>query len=83
VRDCTSGFQCFRREVLEAIGVERLRFNGYAFLVEVKYRAHRRGFQLREVPIIFVERRSGLSKNGLGSIVGGMWAVWALRAGRP
>src|SRR5262249_34256901 len=43
VQDCTSGFQCFRREVLEAIGVERLRFNGYAFLVEVKYRAHRRG----------------------------------------
>jgi dolichol-phosphate mannosyltransferase len=83
VQDCTSGFQCFRREVLEAIGVERLRFNGYAFLVEVKYRAHRRGFRLREVPIIFVERRWGLSKNGLGSILGGMWAVWALRVGRP
>jgi len=83
VQDCTSGFQCFRREVLEAIGVERLRFNGYAFLVEVKYRAHRRGFRLEEVPIIFVERRWGLSKNGLGSILGGMWAVWALRVGRP
>ena len=83
VQDCTSGFQCFRREVLEAIGVERLRFNGYAFLVEVKYRAHRRGFRLAEVPIIFVERRWGLSKNGLGSILGGMWAVWALRVGRP
>jgi len=83
VQDCTSGFQCFRREVLEAIGVERLRFNGYAFLVEVKYRAHRRGFRLQEVPIIFVERRWGLSKNGLGSILGGMWAVWALRVGRP
>ena len=48
-----------------------------------KYRAHRRGFRLREVPIIFVERRWGLSKNGLGSILGGMWAVWALRVGRP
>jgi len=83
VRDCTSGFQCFRREVLEAIDPRRLRFNGYAFLVEVKYRAHRRGFRLREVPIIFVERRWGLSKTGLGSILGGMWAVWALRVGRP
>jgi dolichol-phosphate mannosyltransferase len=81
VRDCTSGFQCFRREVLEAIEVERLRFSGYAFLIEIKYRAHRRGFRLEEVPIVFVERRSGLSKNGLRTAFGSLWAVWALRLG--
>lgn len=82
VRDCTSGFQCIRREVLEAIDVTHLRFSGYAFLIECKYRAYRRGFRLREVPIIFVERRSGSSKNGLTNIARSMWAVWALRLGR-
>jgi len=46
VRDCTSGFQCIRREVLEAVGVDRLRFNGYAFLIECKYHGHRAGFRL-------------------------------------
>ena len=81
VRDCTSGFQCFRREVLEAIDVERLRFNGYAVLIEIKYRAYRQGFRLEEVPIIFVERRWGLSKNGLGNAFRSLWAVWALRLG--
>jgi dolichol-phosphate mannosyltransferase len=81
LRDCTSGFLCFRREVLEGIGVERLRFNGYSLLVELKYRAHRRGFRLREVPIIFVERRSGLTKLGLGEVLRSLWAVWALRLG--
>jgi dolichol-phosphate mannosyltransferase len=79
VRDCTSGFQCFRRDVLEAIGLERLRFRGYAFLIEVKYRAHRRGFRLCEVPIIFVERGSGVSKNGVGNAVRTLLAVWRLR----
>lgn len=81
VRDCTSGFQCFRREVLEAIGVERLRLDGYAFLVEVKYKAYRRGFRLSEIPIIFIDRRVGSSKLGLSTIVQGGWAVWALRLG--
>ena len=52
VRDCTSGFQCIRREVLEAVGVERLRFNGYAFLIECKYHGHRAGFRLHEIPIV-------------------------------
>ncbi|HJQ85015.1 MAG TPA: polyprenol monophosphomannose synthase [Candidatus Binatia bacterium] len=82
VRDCTSGFQCFRREVLEAIGIDRIRRNGYAFLIEIKYRAHRRGFRLCEVPIVFVERRSGRSKNGLATLFNSLWAVWALRIGR-
>ena len=57
IRDCTSGFQCIRREVLEAIDPGNLRLTGYAFLVELKYRAFRRNFRLSEVPIIFVDRR--------------------------
>jgi dolichol-phosphate mannosyltransferase len=78
VRDCTSGFQCFRREVLERINVERLRSNGYAFMVELKYRAHRLGFHLAEVPIIFIDRQLGTSKNGVGNIFQSMWIVSTL-----
>lgn len=82
VRDCTSGFQCFQRAALAAIDPAHLRFDGYAFLIEIKYRAHRLGFRLCEVPIIFVERRSGLSKNGIANAWRSLWAVWALRLGR-
>jgi dolichol-phosphate mannosyltransferase len=78
VRDCTSGFQCFRREVLERIDVGRLQSNSYAFLVELKFRAHHLGFRLRETPIIFINRRSGLSKNGVGTIFSSMWTVSTL-----
>jgi len=78
VRDCTSGFQCFRREVLERVGVARLRSNGYAFLVELKFLAHRFGFRLRELPIIFIDRRFGLSKNGVRTIFSSMWTVSTL-----
>jgi dolichol-phosphate mannosyltransferase len=79
VRDCTSGFQCIRREVLAAIDVEKLRFSGYSFLIEVKYRAHRRGFRLSEVPIIFADRQFGGSKITRHEILRSVWAVWALR----
>jgi glycosyltransferase involved in cell wall biosynthesis len=81
VRDCTSGFQCIRREVLEAVGVDRLRFNGYAFLIECKYHGHRAGFRLHEIPIVFVERRAGLSKNSVRTAFQTLWAVWAMRLG--
>jgi glycosyltransferase involved in cell wall biosynthesis len=81
VRDCTSGFQCIRTEVLAAVGVDRLRFNGYAFLIECKYHAHRRGFRMTEVPIVFVERRAGASKNGVRTAFQTLWAVWAMRVG--
>jgi dolichol-phosphate mannosyltransferase len=82
VRDCTSGFQCFRREALEAIDPASLRFTGYAFLVELKVRAHQRGFRLREVPIIFVDRRYGSSKLGMRHVMQSAWAVWPMRYGR-
>jgi dolichol-phosphate mannosyltransferase len=78
VRDCTSGFQCFRRRVLETIGVDGVRSNGYAFLVELKWLAHRRGFRLKEIPIIFVDRRMGKSKNGVATVFRSMWTVTLL-----
>jgi dolichol-phosphate mannosyltransferase len=81
VRDCTSGFQCIRREVLEAIGVERLRFSGYSFLIEIKYRAYCRRFRLAEVPIVFTDRKSGDSKITRREVLRSVWAVWAMRFG--
>jgi len=78
VSDCTSGFQCFRREVLERIDLGRLRSSGYAFLVELKFLAHRLGFRLCETPIIFIDRRFGRSKNSVGTIFRSMWTVSTL-----
>jgi dolichol-phosphate mannosyltransferase len=62
VRDLTGGFKCFRREVLEAIELETVRSHGYCFQIEMTQRALRRGFSVREVPIVFRERRRGHSK---------------------
>jgi dolichol-phosphate mannosyltransferase len=62
VRDLTGGFKCFRREVLEAIDLPTVRSKGYAFQVELTYRALRRGFRVVEIPITFRERRLGRSK---------------------
>jgi dolichol-phosphate mannosyltransferase len=62
VADCTSGYRCWRREALSRIPLDRLVSEGYAFVVEMLYRAHRAGCRIREVPIIFIERRQGHSK---------------------
>jgi len=62
ITDCTSGYKCFRIEVLRALDLERFRSNGYAFPVEASFRAWRRGFGLEDLPIIFQERRHGHSK---------------------
>ena len=62
VRDATGGFNCFRREVLESLDLGRMQSNGYAFQIELKLRAFRRGFRLVEVPIVFIERETGESK---------------------
>jgi dolichol-phosphate mannosyltransferase len=62
IRDLTGGFKCFRREVLEAIDLHTVRARGYAFQVELTYRALQRGFSVVEVPIVFRERERGRSK---------------------
>jgi dolichol-phosphate mannosyltransferase len=79
VRDLTGGFKCFRREVLEAIDLDAISTRGYAFQVEVTYRAIRLGFKVVEVPIIFRERRVGTSKMDLGIVAEAVWRLPKLR----
>lgn len=62
LRDATAGFVCYRRSVLEALDLDKIQFKGYAFQIEMKFRAYRRKFRIVEVPIIFVNRRLGTSK---------------------
>lgn len=79
VRDLTGGFKCFRREVLEAIDLDEITARGYAFQVEMTYRAIRLGFKVVEVPIVFRERRVGTSKMDLGIAVEAVWRLPLLR----
>lgn len=62
VKDTTAGFKCYRRKVLETIELDRIKFMGYAFQIEMKYRAYKKGFKLVEVPIMFTDRILGVSK---------------------
>jgi dolichol-phosphate mannosyltransferase len=79
VRDSTSGFKCYRRRVLETIGLERISSRGYAFQIETVYRALRAGFAVREVPIVFTDRAEGGSKMGPGIVAEAVVRVPALR----
>lgn len=62
VKDTTAGFKCYRRKVLESIELDKIRFMGYAFQIEMKYRAYKKGFKIEEVPILFTDRVLGQSK---------------------
>ena len=77
--DATSGFNCWRREALEAISFQNAFSSGYVFLVELKYKAYRKGFRVGEVPIIFIERKSGDSKMDWAVIWEAFWGVLRLR----
>lgn len=77
--DSTGGFKCFRREVLEAIALDRVRSNGYAFQIEMSFRAWRKGFRLVEIPIIFHDRVEGQSKMSKRIVREAIWMVWWLR----
>jgi dolichol-phosphate mannosyltransferase len=79
VRDCTTGFRCWRREALARLPFERLFSEGYSFLVEQLYVAHRIGCRVREVPIIFVERREGSSKVSSRVLLESAIVPWRLR----
>ncbi len=81
VRDLTGGFKCFRREVLEAIDLDTIQAHGYAFQVEMTYRAIRAGFSVAEVPIVFRERRAGSSKMDASIVAEAIWRVPLLRLG--
>jgi dolichol-phosphate mannosyltransferase len=79
VRDLTGGFKCFRRGVLEAIPLDRVRSRGYAFQIELTYRASRKGFRVVEIPIRFVDRAVGGSKMSRAIVLEAIWKVPLLR----
>ncbi|MEX1129191.1 MAG: polyprenol monophosphomannose synthase [Vicinamibacterales bacterium] len=80
--DCTGGFRCWRREALARIPLERVASAGYAFLVEMLYRAAQNGSRIGEVPIIFVERRQGVSKVSRAVLMESLITPWRLRLRR-
>jgi dolichol-phosphate mannosyltransferase len=82
VQDLTGGFKCFRREVLEAIDLDTIQARGYAFQVEMTYRAIQRGFRVVEVPIVFRDRQAGSSKMDRSIVAEAVWRVPLLRFGR-
>jgi len=77
--DATGGFKCFRRKVLEAINLDDVRSNGYAFQIEMSFRAWKKGFRLVEIPIVFVDRTQGSSKMSKNIVREAVWMVWRLR----
>lgn len=79
VRDLTGGFKCFRRRTLQALDLGSVRSNGYAFQIELTYRAIRRGFKVVEVPITFVDRRVGKSKMSRRIVAEALFMVWKMR----
>ena len=79
VRDLTGGFKCFRRAVLETIDLDAIHSRGYAFQIELTYRALRRGFRVREIPIRFVDREVGGSKMSRSIVLEAIWKVPLLR----
>jgi dolichol-phosphate mannosyltransferase len=79
IEDSTGGFKCFRRKVLEAIDLDRVRSNGYSFQIEMSFRAWRKGFRLVEIPIVFTDRIEGQSKMNKRIMREAIWMVWWLR----
>lgn len=77
--DTTAGFKCIHRKVLERISVEKMKSNGYAFQIEIHFRAWKAGFNLKEVSIIFKEREVGVSKMSKGIVWEAIWRVWTLK----
>jgi dolichol-phosphate mannosyltransferase len=79
VRDATGGFKCFRREVLEAIDLDEVKSNGYSFQIEMSFRAWKKGFKIKEIPIVFEDRKEGQSKMSKKIVREAVWMVWRLR----
>jgi dolichol-phosphate mannosyltransferase len=77
--DSTGGFKCFRRSVLEAIDLNEVKSGGYAFQIEMSFRAWKKGFRIVEIPIVFVDRTEGTSKMSRSIVREAVWMVWRLR----
>jgi len=79
IRDATSGFKCFRRKVLEAINLDNIHSDGYSFQIEMDFKAWKKGFRMREISIVFVDRNVGVSKMSPHIVREAAWMVWKLR----
>lgn len=79
IHDATGGFKCFKRKVLESIDLDKVRSNGYAFQIEMNFKAWKKGFKIKEIPIIFVDRMKGKSKMSKKIVREAVTMVWKLR----
>jgi dolichol-phosphate mannosyltransferase len=79
IHDATAGFVCYKREVLENINIDKIKFVGYAFQIEMKYRTFCKKFDIAEVPIIFTDRTKGVSKMSNSIIIEAVFGVVSLR----
>ncbi|MBR6466288.1 MAG: polyprenol monophosphomannose synthase [Bacteroidales bacterium] len=79
VYDCTAGFVCYTRKVLETLDLDKVKMKGYGFQIEMKYSTYKLGFKIKEVPIIFVDRKEGTSKMSSGIFGEAFWGVIAMR----
>ncbi|MGZ3918879.1 MAG: polyprenol monophosphomannose synthase [Bacteroidia bacterium] len=82
VKDTTAGFKCYKRKVLETINLDTIKFMGYAFQIEMKYRAYKKGFKIVEVPITFVDRVEGVSKMSTKIFKEAFWGVLQMRTAK-
>jgi len=81
ISDCTGGFKCFKREVLETIDLDKIRSDGYSFQIEMNFRCVENGFRVGEIPIIFIDRHAGTSKMSKKIVREAVIMVWRLRIG--
>jgi dolichol-phosphate mannosyltransferase len=79
LHDSTGGYKCFRREVLQAINLDEIRSGGYSFQIEMNFKAWKKGFRLKEIPIIFIDRTIGQSKMSKRILREAVWMVWKLK----
>ncbi len=79
IKDCTGGFKCYRREVLEAINLDKIASDGYSFQIEMNFKAWKKGFRIGEIPIVFTDREAGSSKMSKKIIREAIWMVWKLK----
>jgi dolichol-phosphate mannosyltransferase len=79
IYDTTAGFKCYKRQVLEAIDFDHIRFKGYAFQIEMKFTAWKMGFHIEEIPIVFTDRREGTSKMSGGIFNEALWGVLMMK----
>ncbi|WP_337865225.1 polyprenol monophosphomannose synthase [Ignavibacterium sp.] len=79
VKDATGGFKCFRIDVLKAIDLDRIKSNGYSFQIEMSFKAYKKGFRIKEIPIVFLDRVKGKSKMSKKIVIEAIFMVWKLR----